>query len=482
MIDLVEQARPSDLESAGEALQKARDAIAAAAGELGAHIDRVDWEGEAGQAFRKWGKNLVKDTHKLSDFADAASVHLASAGAGLASVRASMPPRDDRADPKAVKDIPARKRVDGNEDFRAAVKAEQHRQEAINQMNRLASFYLVSQDGMARQEPPAFSAMPNVGVPELSPGWKPWMPGETQGNSPSAAAAAPHGPASSLDPAGSGPGSGTPETKGSSVAPEAQSTADDALPSGHEVRGPIESPSCPVGTEIDSVGTLPPQTTGPAAGPPSAPLPPVPPESTLVAPWGGGRVQPGPTTSPPPGRPGAGGPRGVYEGSGRAPGAPTGRAAPVGPIAQGRSGNAPTAPGQPPVGRSVTGGTPRSIGAPSPHSGAPHTTGAQRTQGVVGGRPVSNALSGPPGASAPRSHAAGGTTGVIGTPKDRAPGGGGRRSGFTAGGTGLARRTAAKRQRSDRENDESTQKPGEEVQGDETRLPGERRHVPPVID
>ncbi|CAM5688467.1 hypothetical protein SMICM304S_03224 [Streptomyces microflavus] len=63
IIDLVENSNPADLENAGEALWKARDAIRSAAKELGDHIDGVDWQGDSGEAFRKWGKGLYDLEH-----------------------------------------------------------------------------------------------------------------------------------------------------------------------------------------------------------------------------------------------------------------------------------------------------------------------------------------------------------------------------------------------------------------------------------
>ena len=92
MVDLVERANPSDLESAGKALREARDAITDAADELSGHIDQVDWEGEAGEAFRKWGRKLVTNTRGLADFAEVAGNQITAAGTGLASVRAPCHP------------------------------------------------------------------------------------------------------------------------------------------------------------------------------------------------------------------------------------------------------------------------------------------------------------------------------------------------------------------------------------------------------
>lgn len=171
MIDMVESAKPEDLETAATALLNAQTAIEDAAGELEGHISRVDWEGESGEAFRKWGAKLVVHTRKLADFAEAAGTQMTAAATGLASVRSAMPPRDTRQDPKTVADIPTPSRVEGNEEYAAAVKAEKDRQEAINQMNRLSSFYEVSETTLAQQEPPVFEAMPDVGVPKPTPGY-----------------------------------------------------------------------------------------------------------------------------------------------------------------------------------------------------------------------------------------------------------------------------------------------------------------------
>ncbi|GGO56390.1 hypothetical protein GCM10012286_70750 [Streptomyces lasiicapitis] len=502
MIDLVEHANPADLESAGEAIRKARDAIAVAARELGDHIDRVDWEGEAGQAFRKWGKKLVKETHQLSDFADTASVQITSAGAGLASVRSAMPPRDTRTDPKAVEDIPSPKRVDGNADFEAALKSEKHRQEAINQMNRLASFYKVSQHEMAGQEPPTFSAMPDVGVPLPRPeNWK--DPGDDSRQ------VVPPGTVT-------GDGPSTPQRAAEPVTP-VPSGADGPVPPGSDVRGPNALPDRPagpepVGTEIDSVAPPPPQTVGPGpASPPSVPgptgidggPPPLPGRGPLRLPSGGpdtraphrggGGKLPLPADQ---GRAGTGGPKESVGRPGRSPSGP-GPVGRTGPVAQGKGISAPVSPVQPPVGRGITGGTPQPRGLPGPRPAVPGITGTPRADGVVGGRPAPGSVGGPVGngqrgvmGAAPQvtggrgqmpRRPIGNPDGVVGTPKERGSTGGSRRNGFTAGGTGLVRGPAGDGRRSERDEDEATQRPDYLVEDEETHLPGERRHVPPVI-
>lgn len=164
MIDIVESASPETLETAATALVDARDAINEAADELSRNLGAVDWEGEAHAAFYKWGMDLTTTAKALATYADEVGTQVLAAGSGLASVRKSMPPRDTRLVRKTVDDIPTPAQVDTNKDYAAAVKAEKDRQEAINQMYRLASFYTVSSGMMQLAEEPVFPKMPDVGV------------------------------------------------------------------------------------------------------------------------------------------------------------------------------------------------------------------------------------------------------------------------------------------------------------------------------
>lgn len=166
MIDLIENSNPEHLEHAGEALLTARRAIAKAANELGDFIKDVDWEGESGTAFRDWGTGLVAHALKLGDFAETTGIQITVAGTGLASVRKSLPPRDGRLVRKSVDEIETPKRVEGNPEYAAALKVEKDRQEAINQANRLASYYAVSEETLAAQAPPRFEKKLDVAMPK----------------------------------------------------------------------------------------------------------------------------------------------------------------------------------------------------------------------------------------------------------------------------------------------------------------------------
>ncbi|MFI9243323.1 hypothetical protein ACIGXF_12115 [Streptomyces sp. NPDC053086] len=426
MIDLVEHANPEHLELTSKSLFDAGKAIRKAAKDLEQHL-KVDWEGQGAESFHGWTQQLIGYTNGLAGYADQAGTHISVAATGLASARVSMPPRDTRPahEQKLPTELPKAKQVDGNPDYAAAVKAEKHRQEAINQMNRLASYYKVAATDLSKQEEPKpVEPIPNVGVPAPPPSW---------GGS---------------DKTLRKPGSGAPTptatvrddfTEGH--AGEVTSRGADAhghVPPLREVHEPIAPSGHDVGTEINTTTTLPPQVP---TTPPSPPAPTLPTTS-----GGGGQMPPlptGPMTPPvtpmsgrtpgygPAGRPpvtaqgrtsgggrvpqGPAGQTGRTVSSGRVPQGPTGQAGRTGPggrVPQGPMGQAaramgranpagqpgargPVQSGRSPMGRPVTGGTPRTTNTPGGRTG---TTGpiGQARNGVVGGKPVTGRTPGGP--------------------------------------------------------------------------------------
>ncbi len=498
MIDLVESAKPEDLETAGKALWDAKDAIETAANELKDHIGRVEWEGESATAFHTWGDNLVKHALELATFAETAGTQITAAATGLASVRSAMPPRDTRLVRTPVEDIPTPKQVDGNAEYAAAVKVEKDRQEAINQMNRLASFYEVSEGYLAKQEAPTFEAMPDVGVPKPDPTRE--FPAERQ-------ASGGLGAARESVTAGQDFSSGaTGEGRQRDITTPPLKNLDD----------PTTRPDVNVGTKIDSVGTLPPQES-------ARPTTHVPPTPTGPSSGNGGQVPPFSPTNVPPGLRGQSGRTPVSGGANgnRSPMSAQGRTATPSGQAGGRGTTGPmgrTAPtGQSgsrggtsaPMGRGVSGGTPRPVAGPvNGRVGGTSSTGAARGNGVVGGRPATgpqsatgsrvprgtvvgadgNSASRTPvgqigqrgviGAPNPGSGARTGRTarpvtgnsdGVVGTPTGRAPAA--RNAGLVGGNAGAAPGPTGNRRnvnRADREDDTQPESP--------------RRNAPPAND
>ncbi|MEE1761621.1 hypothetical protein [Streptomyces sp. SP18BB07] len=522
LIDLVERTDPEDLESSGKALWDARDAIKAAADELEGHIDNVHWVGESGDAFRKWGSSLVINTHHLSDFAGTAGDQITAAAVGLASVRGAMPSRDAEASRKRPEHFTEAEKVADKSEYAAAVRVEKDRQEAINQMNRLASYYAVSEEVLAslpaKDRTPEFTAMPDVGVP------KPVAPQVDYGPSAAGSGSHTHG--------------ATPSVGAQATGDISRHSASDNQHTTEGVTSKITYPDQPVRTNIDSVGTLPPSTTTPVTGH-------IPPSQGTPAPGGG---QPGmfegglraPVSNGTSGRNlgGSNNFRNPASAQGRTglPGSPSsapGRSTGQGPMNQmGRptSTGRPTAGGMAPgshssqMGRAVTGGTPRAGGTAAPQANSRPVTGAGRVNGVVGGQPTAAGASAKGGARIPRGTVIGGegatansrpTTGrpgqrgvfgapetgarssssatpprggsgtteaVTGRPTARNSVSGAERNGLTRGGAGLVRGPGHGTPGDDG-NTQGSPCVDHRIEDEETDLPHRpRRDVPPVVN
>jgi uncharacterized protein YukE len=405
MIDLVEHSNPEHLELAGKALWDARDAVSRAASDLTKNIRAVlaDWEGDGADQFHTWTDSLLSYTKDLETYAHVAGTQISTAATGLASVRKSMPPRDTRpaGEQKRPTELPHAKQVESNPDFVLAKQVEKNRQDAINQMVRLGSFYSVAATGLhTNPEPKPIKAIPDVGVAKPSSIDEVRRRYDSGTSTPRATVrervASGHGTTQS-------PHGTTVGTGGGGVLPPLKQVHE---PSGH--------PGHDVGTEINTVGTLPP----PAPTAPSAP--------TLPTTGGGGQappLPPGPVTPPvvptagrttgykPTGRlpisaQGRTGPAGTARGrvpqepegqsgrtvsGGRGPQGPTGQAARAmgrtTPAGQSAVRGATQQTGRSQMGRAITGGTPRTSNVPGGRAGTAGPTGAARN-GVMGGKPV----------------------------------------------------------------------------------------------
>ncbi|MEU6618383.1 hypothetical protein [Streptomyces parvus] len=491
MIDLVENTKPEDLENAGKSLWDARDAIKKAAQELEDNMKGVDWQGESGTAFRAFGKGLVAHARKLGDFADVAGTQITVAGTGLASVRSAMPPRDSRQVRKSPDDIEMPGRVADNPEYQAALKVEKDRQEAINQINRLASYYSVSGERLEGEEPPRFDKQLGIDMPQPRRG----VP---------------------TPPTPSGASTGGSETLGSSAAPgsSGRSFVEGSTPVAAASRPPAEVlgsaplPDRAVSTEINAVAppqalppvaATPPQPSPtPTTGPPGVPpmfMPPGPtnpvqggtqrstgpmgmPRSVSQAGQGMGKAQStgvGPVAKgqggPPIGRPGPMGGGGTFNGrppvgpqsqvptAGRPAIGPGGTSTGAGPRAGGRNG--------------IVGGTPQQV----PPQGRAAAAGGSAQRGVIGGRGAAAA----PSRSGGRATPASGANGVVGAPR-KAAGTGSNAKGFTAGGAGLVRGPSGRRDNGREDEANGSTRPDYLTEDEETWNAGRRGAVPPVVE
>ncbi|WP_367123980.1 hypothetical protein [Streptomyces phytohabitans] len=490
LVDLVDNAKPDDMEAVGNALYQAAEKIEQVGTDLAKHIEGVAWEGEAGEAFRKWGGDLAKNTKKLGTFTGSAGVQIKAAGIGLTEVRSAMPPRDDGGVGPKVADIKSPARVKSNPDFVKAEKAdaakrESVRQEAIIQMDKLSSYYQVSHDTMYAAEEPMFKPMPNIGMPvppaELLPERQFVGGGVTQPVSGVASVGAEVGAGSS----GAVPHSGVQQMAG---------------PTESVVESSAAAPDRYVGTEIDSVEAPParnaadsprnvapsaPGGTGPTlqAGPlgSSAPVRPVGPKFTHVSGKSG--------TSGPLGRQSPAGPAGPVARPSTGPSAPVGRpATPTTPQPAGRNG--------------IYGGQPTSRMAPtSSASRIPRGTviGSESTGNPPMGRgstatggSTAAPMRGGASAGSPARRLSSAPGGVLGNP--RAAAGNQRSRTFTPGGTGLVHGGNVDRNNAigsaprgqspsgrDRERSDA-RRPEYLVEDEETWSAGRRDSAPPVVE
>ncbi|MFJ9799509.1 hypothetical protein [Streptomyces sp. NPDC101145] len=416
MLDLLEAANPAELEAAGTALEAARKALNDAARDLKKDAAAVELKGVAGTEFQRFAADLAAYTYNLASFANIVGAQMKVASTGLASVRNARPPRDNRPDPKKPTDFPPAERTADNEDYQKAVKAERDRQEAINQLNRLASFYAVSESTLAAQEPPKFPERLKADVPRPTGGLGTGTGADQAGSGARTPAMGPGG-GSAHAPAGAHPA----EFGGAPSGPRPPAL------------GPTPMPGAPdPSMQIDTIAPPAPPVTAPPA---PAPTPTVP--STSTGPFTPPPMAPGlPTTGkgPATGRnpvapagPRTAGPTTSQYGRPGVPGGPQ-----VGPGTPGQAGRT-VAPGQAsPVGRPGTPGTPG-----TPAAGRQNVIGAPGTNNMVG-RPGAPGAPGAPvtgRAGAPASPVAGrATTGIVGgTPQQRPATGGGSGSRIPTG-------------------------------------------------
>ncbi|MBC9711764.1 hypothetical protein H9Y04_04170 [Streptomyces sp. TRM66268-LWL] len=494
LLDLLDQAKPSELEHAGNALIKAKDKLNEAAEELDQYVTKVEWQGEGAEEFRRFGRALAQHAWSIGTFANGAGEQMKTASTGLASVQAARPPRDGRLDPRPLKDFAEIEKIDSNPEYQMAVKVEGDRQEAINQMNRLASFYAVSEEMLAGQKEPRFPEGLRAAVPMPENRFE--DPSGTSGaTAPSRATSTP-----ALD-------------RDASVA------LGGATPGAAAV-APAPQPN--VSMEIDSVAAppAPPTATAPTSPPPTSPNGP----SNGMPPFATGPVNPvqtgkglptksiGASRAPGPlGRSGGTGPNNPT--TGRSPGI-TGRPTSVGPgqttpgranpvgrpgIVGGTPAKSVNAGQTGPVGRSgassvragnpngIMGGSPQRASTNSPASRLPRGTviGAEGPQAGRGtARPGQPGVIGSNSGSAPRSTGRGtpSSNGIVGAPRGSNPGRRPVGGSFTAGGAGLTGGRAEQRRPNEEEEQPGADRPDYLTEDEETWTARRRGAVPPVID
>ncbi|MFD9565449.1 hypothetical protein [Streptomyces sp. NPDC059994] len=436
---MLASAKPAELTGAAETLAAAAPDIADIARDLRWYIDQVKWHGAGGDAFREWGRGMVSETLVLAEYAGVVGQEMAHAGQALTEAKAAVPASDGMcyADPEKEK---ARLKALGPKT-----------NEAINQLNRLSSYYNASKDRISAQPEPKFAPLPV----------------QRSGDETSYGASSSYGGSSTTHSNGGGAVGGTSYAASGSTGHHTTAGSGAVAP-GSAVTTPSATHQ-PVGTAIDSVIVAPPPETTTRPTGPAVPTP----------------THGGPTTvvTPPPFQPGLPG----KDGFGR-PSTTTRVSTPgSGPNGNLRGPGIARPSGLPGTTRGIT---PEGIsgGRPTPTTGRGSTprlpmgtvVGEERAGTGMGRGPMGGGMGHGPGAAR-------GATGMGGRRLASEPGGTvgapraslGGRGEFTPGGTGLVN---GNKRGTDRRRSTSSEAPDYLVEDEETWAMDHRKVVPPVVD
>ncbi|MFI6208711.1 hypothetical protein ACIBAI_20275 [Streptomyces sp. NPDC051041] len=157
-------------------LSKAASTITKIGDDLMTYTKGLEWQGEAGDAFRDWGGQTASATLRLGQYAEVASRWMATVAQAVAEAKAAMPDtsettraEEDLAEakktmaaaqaPGARNDPDARKLAQTAQSDAAAAqqRMEAARAEAVQQLRKLAQTYEYSAQQVNSVEPPTFS-------------------------------------------------------------------------------------------------------------------------------------------------------------------------------------------------------------------------------------------------------------------------------------------------------------------------------------
>ncbi|WP_370415165.1 hypothetical protein [Streptomyces fradiae] len=444
---MIASAKPEEVVGAGTALAAAVPKILDIATDLRHYISHVHWDGEGGDAFRLWGEGMVRETLVLGDFTKVVSEEMKRAGNALSEAKSAVPKPAGMcfADPDKEK-------------ARLEAETGPKLQEAIQQMERLSSYYDTTSERLAAERQPEFKPVEGR-----------WDGGYNEYGSES------------------GTGSGTYSGSGSGTgsAPAGHTTlqrADVSYPTSthRQIVDPVNPPSTPpalppeseVDTNLDSVTlTPPPETTNrPPVQPPvtttgtppvtTNPMPlPLPPTAPPMGQQSGYQLPKAPITGLPStaNRTGLPGPSTLGP-MGRTEGITGGRQVPGRPLTNQQMGR-----------------MPKGMVVGEERTSMPYGRGAGGMHGPGAGGMHGGQTGGQGGAGRRLASQPGGT---VGAPTASGVSG---RSAFTPGGTGLVRPPASS-QHEGEERRQPGHRPDYLSEDEETWTSGQRQIVPPVID
>ncbi|RSS76924.1 hypothetical protein [Streptomyces sp. WAC06614] len=468
LLAMIASVNAEAVKSRGQLLKEAEVTITKIGNDLKNH--KVEgWEGKAAQAFQEWVNAMGNETLRLGEYSKTGGTWMENAAQTIIEVKANMP----KYDTSAAENLEAAQKYHNDPDSaqigrEATSKLSKDRQEAIQQLTKLAQSYEASSTQMNKAQPPVFPPPPADFVPA-------GRDGDTSIARPDGGGDARHREPSLDDgPTGRRRDTGGDDKPG--YVPGHGPDPDNRPPSttgprpDTDTRVNIDTTTLPERTTPPSEVRVPPTTTGPTPGGGPVLLPPTLPPTL------------GPRT-PTPGLPGQG------------PVGSTGGRQPSGlPPTSGPGGkNVGPAGGLPPR-DGISGG--RQVQTGGRNTGIPRSTVIGGSEGGPMGRGA------PGGAGGLGGGLGGGQNGVAGGRRlaterggvvgGRAPGAGGRSTtggqAFTQGGSGLVRGQGAAavggpgaRTPNKKRTDTKGKRPDYLAEDEET-WQGDRKVVPPVID
>ncbi|MFE7116764.1 hypothetical protein ACFU99_15250 [Streptomyces sp. NPDC057654] len=146
---MIANAQPTRFSDAETALRKASADINAIGEEFRAHVQRVKWEGEGGDAFRAWGAEMAKQTLVMADYTQDIGECIGHAGKGLSLGQSEMPPVEPCY-------------VDPRKDAERRASSDKRRQEAIQALVKADSYVTIAQQKLDGLKEPNFPLLPSA--------------------------------------------------------------------------------------------------------------------------------------------------------------------------------------------------------------------------------------------------------------------------------------------------------------------------------
>ncbi|WP_406211054.1 hypothetical protein [Streptomyces decoyicus] len=248
----------------GTALVDAGKEISRITKDLEAYAKQVHWQGDGAQAFDDWTKTTAAESHKLGHYARSTGEAMVEAASALG--QAKLMPK-----PPALRNFV--ETDPGKANGVTALTKDPAREDALAEMNRLASYYRTAQQKIAGQEAPNFRAASGF-VPEPRDAGQTLDPVTDRRPAAAVTGAGSATPASGHDSGGQHTGTSQPTTDGAQQERQVGTSVDSTAPVISHQAAPHREGGTPAQPPGGTVSPLPgPVPSGPVSRPGTATVP-----------------------------------------------------------------------------------------------------------------------------------------------------------------------------------------------------------------